>query len=91
MICERGGFSILRHNEIRNLTANLLTEVCHNVVTEPPLQPLNGESFSHRSTNVSAEAHLDIKAHGFWNLAQDDVSVFHPNAPCYRSKGLAVI
>ena len=30
MICKRGGFSILRHNKIRDLTANLLTEVCHN-------------------------------------------------------------
>ena len=91
MICKRGGFSILRHNEIRDLTANLLTEVCHNVATEPPLQPLH---VSHRSTNVSAEARLDIKARGFWNLAQDaffDVRVFHPNAPCYRSKGLAAI
>ena len=94
MICKRGGFSILKHNEIRDLTANLLTEVFHNVATEPPLLPHTGESFSHRSTNVSMEARLDIKARGFLNLAQDaffDVRVFHPNVPFYRSKGLAVI
>ena len=61
---------------------------------ERPLQPLHGESFSHRSTNVSAEARLNIKGRGFWNLTQDaffDVRVFHPNAPCYRSKGLAAM
>jgi len=29
--CPKGCFPILRHNEIRDLTANLLTEVCHDV------------------------------------------------------------
>ena len=37
--CPKGGFPILWHNEIRNLTANLLTEVCHNVNVEPPATP----------------------------------------------------
>ena len=76
------------------MTANLLTEVCHNVATEPPLQPLSGEMLSYRSANVSAEACLDIKARGFWNPVQDaffDVRIFHPNAPCYRSKDTAAI
>ena len=31
-------------NEIRDLTAHLLTEVCHNVAVEPHLQPLTGET-----------------------------------------------
>ena len=31
--CPRGGFPTLRHNEIRNLTGNLLTEVCHDVIS----------------------------------------------------------
>ena len=26
--CPRGGFPIIRHNELRDLTAHLLTEVC---------------------------------------------------------------
>ena len=71
------------------MTANLLTEVCHNVATEPPLQPLSGEMLSYRSDNINAEEHLDIKVRGFWNPVQDaffDVRVFHPNAPSYRSK-----
>ena len=94
LTCKRGGFPIIRHNEIRDLTAKLLSEVCHSVATEPPLQPLSGESFSYRSAIVGAEARLDIKARGFWNLAQDayfDVRVFHPNAPCYRSRDLASV
>ena len=92
--CKRGGFPILRHNEIRDLTAKMLSEICHSVATEPPLQPLSGESFSYRSAIVGAEARLDIKARGFWNLAQDayfDMRVFHPNAPCYRSRDLASV
>ena len=42
--------------------AKLLSEVSHNVATEPSLQPVSGETFTHRSANVSAEARLDIKA-----------------------------
>ena len=81
MTCKRGGFPILRHNEVRDMTAKLLSEVCHNVATEPHLQPLSGETFTHRSANVNAEARLDIKARGFWNSTQDayfDVRVFTP-------------
>ena len=33
----------IRHNELRDITATLLTEVCHSVGTKPGLQPLSGE------------------------------------------------
>ena len=56
--------SSLGHNEIRDVTADLLNEVYHNVSTEPELQPLSGELLSHRTANT--EAHLDVKAQGFW-------------------------
>ena len=29
--CSQGGFPSLRHNDRRDITANLLSEVCHNV------------------------------------------------------------
>ena len=38
MVCHMGGFPTIRHNEIRDLTASLLTEVCSNVAIEPHLQ-----------------------------------------------------
>ena len=38
--CPRGGFISVRHNEIRDLTAELLNEVCNDVSTEPMLTPL---------------------------------------------------
>ena len=41
--CATGGYSVLRHNELRNFTASVMQEVCHDVALEPPLQPLDGE------------------------------------------------
>ena len=35
--CPKGGFPTLRHNEVRDLTATLMTEVCHEVSVEPHL------------------------------------------------------
>ena len=58
--CARGGYPSIRHNEIRDLTAHLLTEVCHCVSTEPTLQPITGEVFNH------ATAITEDGAHGFW-------------------------
>ena len=35
LICRCGGYPTLRHNEVRDLVASFLTEVCPNVSTEP--------------------------------------------------------
>ena len=34
----------LRHNSLRDLLAELLEEICKDVVVEPPLLPLTGEN-----------------------------------------------
>ena len=47
--CPFGGYPSLRHNEIRDITAQLMAEVCPNVSTEPTLQPVTNERFFHRS------------------------------------------
>ena len=70
---------------------------CPNVGIEPTLQPLSGESFPLRSTNVEEQARLDIKAQNFWDNSKRsaylDVRVFNAHAPtnsnastkaCYR-------
>ena len=83
MICTKGGYVHLRHNQIRDIEAKLLAEVCHDVVIEPPLLPLTGEQFPLRSTNVAAEARLDISARGVWRPMDKiffDVRIFHPTA-----------
>ena len=61
MVCPKRRFPTIRHNEVRGLTANLLTEVCHDVETEPKLQVLNGECFSFRTANMEDGARLDMK------------------------------
>ena len=35
MSCKKGGFINIRYNDVRDLTAKLLSEVCHNVHVEP--------------------------------------------------------
>ena len=91
MVCPYGSFPSLRHNELRDLTAKALTEVCHNVGTEPQLQPLSGEILLLRSANREDGARLDIVADNFWGNGQRayfDVRVFHPMAPSYRNSSL---
>ena len=84
LTCSKGGFTIVRHNEIRDLTAQLLSEVCSDVEVEPRLQPLSGEQFHRLSANRDPEARLDVKARGFWGgtfeCAFFDVRVFNPRA-----------
>ena len=47
LTCKTGGFPAVRHNEVRDITAALLSEVCHGVATEPHLQSLSGERSCH--------------------------------------------
>lgn len=91
--CPCGGLPSVRHNDVRDLTAKLLTEVCPNVEIEPPLQPLTGESLAHRTSNAGDEARLDVRAQGFWGdrhqSAFFDVRVFNPLAPSNCRSSLA--
>ena len=64
--CPKVGLPSIRHNEIRDLTATLLTEVCSQVATEPELQPVSQEDFSLTTANVQDGARLDIVMNGFW-------------------------
>ena len=43
--CKKGGFITLRHNHIRNLTAELLSQVTNDMKIEPVLQSLTAETF----------------------------------------------
>ena len=91
MICRHGGLTFVRHNEIRDLTAEWLNKVCYDVATEPPLQPLSGEAIVPMTANRQDEARADIHARGFWGRRQGaffDVRVFHPNAPSYRGSSI---
>ena len=63
--CLYGGFPSLRHNEVRDITTQLLCETCHNVSVEPELQPLSGEQFTHGTANVEDGARFRHKSRRF--------------------------
>ena len=86
MICQRGGLIIQRHNEIRDLEAELLDMVCYDVAIEPTLQPLAGEELN-RKANTATDARHDVHSRGFWErqrAAFFDIRVCHPNADSYK-------
>ena len=93
MLCltKKGGFITLKHNHIRNATAELLSQVTKDVKIEPVLQSLTGETFEQRTANTSDNAPLDISARGFWTkyqMAFFDVRIFDPNATGYNAQSL---
>ena len=63
---QYGGFPTIRLNEVRDITAHLLSDVCHNVGVELTLQPITDERLHHSTANTENGARVDIKAQGFW-------------------------
>ena len=44
---KKGGLVSIRHNDIRDLTAKILREVCNDVEVEAKLIPLTGEQLQY--------------------------------------------
>ena len=59
MNCKRGGFVVIRHNNIRHFEANLLKTVENDVEVEPALQDIDNERIDGRTGD---EARPDIQA-----------------------------
>lgn len=90
--CKKGGFVVQWHNELRDLTGELLSGVCRDVCIEPALGELTGESLTLRSANTSDEVRLDISARAVWTKGQRaffDVRVFDPLAQSHQGQTLA--
>ena len=86
MVCQRGGFIIQRHNELRDLKAGMLRMVCNDVEVERVLQEVIGETLNHGANKVP-DARLGIHARGFWERQRSAyfvIRVCHPNADSYR-------
>ena len=81
--CPYGGFPTIRHNEVRNITAHLISDVCHNVGIESTLQPITDERLRHNTANTEDEARVDIKAQRFWENNRQcaflDAGIFNPS------------
>ena len=79
--CPKGEYTHMRHNELRDSIANLLSDVSHDVEIEHHLQPLQDETFALNSTTTDDDAILDITANGLWeskfNKTYFDVKIFN--------------
>ena len=53
--CMKGGFVTQRHNEHCGMTADLMSEVCHDICVEPTLNQLTGETLSYRTENTASD------------------------------------
>ena len=85
--CKLGGYVTMRHNEIRDIEAALLREVCKDVKIEPELLPMGDVDM--RGANTAEKARLDVSAVGIWSSMERtfvDVRIMHPNSPSYRDK-----
>ena len=60
MSCKKGGLVSICHNDIRDLTANILRELCNDVKVEAKLIPLTVEELQYRSVITADEVRLDI-------------------------------
>ena len=65
-LCKKIGFISKHHNDVRNITASPLREVCKDVCVEPNLSELSGETLVPKTANKSSEARLDISTRGVW-------------------------
>ena len=93
--CPTGGYTIARHNDVRDLIAECIRDAgVVDVEVEPKLLPCDGSSLpGGRSLNRADDARLDVRARGFWSRQQDaffDVRVTHPAASVLsRSEALS--
>ena len=58
-------FVSIRHNDLSDLTARIVSEVCKDTEIEPKLLPLPGEELHGRTRNRSNEARLGIRTGRF--------------------------
>ena len=81
----------MRHNDVRDFTADLLSEVCKDVAVEPLLTPLTGEKFKYKTAITEDNARLDASARDVYIRGRRsfvDVKVFNPLAKVYSDKTL---
>ena len=81
--CPMGGFPTVLHNKLCDITASLLSEVCHNVATEP--------SPTSQMTNCTAppSRHSAREDSGLLLKMHIDLRVFLPNAQSNNSGSIS--
>ncbi len=88
--CKKGGYVIMRHNNVRDLEAELMSEVCYNVQTEPELLPIDESHYLNRSTTETGERSrpdvCGVGVHGTHEKTFVDIVITHPNCPSNINK-----
>jgi len=91
--CPHGAFPTIRHNNIRDFTALLLSEVCHDFKVEHYLQPLTGENLRYKTGVCDDNPCLDIRPAGFWSSHHQHaffyLHLFNSLAPSNKSSTLS--
>ena len=83
--CPNGGYTIMRHNGVRDLEAELMREVCRDVKVKPELLPIGEQEMA---GITSDKARLDVSGVGVWGEHERtflDIKIFHPNCQSYSN------
>ena len=81
--CASEGYTMARHNEVRDVLADAMWELLSDVEVEPRLLPYRAEMLRGKTANRLPDAHVDIRARGVWTRHQEaffDVRVTHLKA-----------
>ena len=93
--CPNGGYTIMRHNALRDLEAELMEQVCRDVKIEPELLPLGEVNLNVVNTrNKADKGRLDVSGVGVWGSHERtflDIRVTHPNCPTYADRTIGQI
>ena len=91
-VFPKGVFPMIRHNEIRDITPKLMTEVCNDVRIEPELLPLSREKCCRaRPLNVQDLISLPMACGVVRRYEKTfvDVRIFNPLAPTHKSQPIS--
>merc|ERR1712194_2577 len=93
MQCMTGGCRGQMHNAVQYFFLDTMKDAgFKDVVWEPELQPLEGETFKFKSAKKDDEARSDVRVLGFWSRLRRaffDFAAFSPFALSYRNQSLS--
>ncbi len=64
LICKKGGYVAMRHNDLRDLNISMQKEVCRDVISEPSLLPIQTEEIDGTQADRAAP---DVSSRGLWS------------------------
>ena len=79
----KGGFVIVRHNNVWDFEANLLKTTLNDVEIEPKLQKIDNEGLNGLAGD---DAIPDIRARGVWRQRQNILFDIRLTIKCYSEK-----